>query len=297
MNRNFLNLLFALGALVLVAGCFCRSDRSSDIGSDPQSNRASSTPALQDPASNRSTTTASKDKKADEGDFLVEHLPVSTPRYVEIDKQVRDEKLLEDAAADLNRALILPEDITLRTKDCQEVNAYYDPNEGSVTMCYELMEHFYQTFRSDGRTDTEAYQQMFDAVRFVFLHEIAHALIDKYKLPIIGNEEDAADRCAAYINLEELGEAGVKAVLAAADAFLIESKQNASGHRNMADEHLLSEQRFYNSLCMIYGSNTGKYSKIVTEGYLPKERAVRCATEYQKSVDGWVNLLAPWRKN
>jgi hypothetical protein len=159
------------------------------------------------------------------------------------------------------------------------------------------MEHFYQTFRSDGRTDTEAYQQMFDAVRFVFLHEIAHALIDKYKLPIIGNEEDAADRCAAYINLEELGEAGVKAVLAAADAFLIESKQNASGQRNMADEHLLSEQRFYNSLCMIYGSNTGKYSKIVTEGYLPKERAVRCATEYQKSVDGWVNLLAPWRKN
>lgn len=297
MNRNFLNLLFALGALVLVAGCFCRSDRSSDIGSDPQSNRASSTPALQDPASNRSTTTVSKDKNSDEGDFLVEHLPVSTPRYVEIDKQVRDEKLLEDAAANLNRALILPEDITLRTKDCQEVNAYYDPNEGSVTMCYELMEHFYQTFRSDGRTDTEAYQQMFDAVRFVFLHEIAHALIDKYKLPIIGNEEDAADRCAAYINLEELGEAGVKAVLAAADAFLIESKQNASGQRNMADEHLLSEQRFYNSLCMIYGSNTGKYSKIVTEGYLPKERAVRCATEYQKSVDGWVNLLAPWRKN
>jgi len=297
MNRNFLNLLFALGALVLVAGCFCRSDRSSDIGSDPQSNRASSTPALQDPASNRSTTTVSKDKNSDEGDFLVEHLPVSTPRYVEIDKQVRDEKLLEDAAANLNRALILPDDITLRTKDCQEVNAYYDPNEGSVTMCYELMEHFYQTFRSDGRTDTEAYQQMFDAVRFVFLHEIAHALIDKYKLPIIGNEEDAADRCAAYINLEELGEAGVKAVLAAADAFLIESKQNASGQRNMADEHLLSEQRFYNSLCMIYGSNTGKYSKIVTEGYLPKERAVRCATEYQKSVDGWVNLLAPWRKN
>ena len=228
---------------------------------------------------------------------MVEHLPVSTPRYVELDKQIRDEELLEDAAAELNRALILPEDISLRTKDCKEINAYYDPNDGSVTMCYELMEHFYQTFRGAGRTDTEAYDQMFDAVRFVFLHEIAHALIDKYKLPIIGNEEDAADRCAAYINLEELGEQGVKAVLAAADAFAIESKAASGANRNMADEHLLSEQRFYNSLCMIYGSNTNKYSKIVTEGYLPKERAVRCANEYQKSVDSWVNLLAPWRKN
>ena len=297
MNRNILNLILALGALFLVAGCFCRSDRNSDVGSEPQSERPASTPSTQSPASNKSTTSASKDKKADEGDFLIEHLPVSTPRYVEIDKQVRDEKLLEDAAADLNRALILPEDITLRTKDCQEVNAYYDPNDGSVTMCYELMEHFYQTFRKAGRSDTEAYEQMFDAVRFVFLHEIAHALIDKYKLPIIGNEEDAADRCAAYINLEELGEQGVKAVIAAADAFSIESKLAAGANRNMADEHLLSEQRFYNSLCMIYGSNTGKYSKIVTEGYLPKERAVRCATEYQKSVESWVNLLAPWRKN
>src|SRR5687768_1825872 len=104
MNRNFLNLVFALGALVLVAGCFCRSDRDSDVGPD-QSNRPASNPASQGPASNKSATTASKDKKADEGDFLVELLPVSTPRYVELDKQVRDEKLLEDAAADLNRAL------------------------------------------------------------------------------------------------------------------------------------------------------------------------------------------------
>lgn len=296
MNRNSFNLGIALCALVLVAGCFCRSDRESGPSSDSQPITTSSPPS-QAPPANKQSTTASRDKKADNGDFLIEHLPVSTPRYVEIDKQVRNEKLLEKAADDLNRALILPEDITLKTKDCNEINAFYDPNDSSVTMCYELMEHFYQTFSSAGRSDSESYDQMFDAVRFVFLHEIAHALIDKYKLPVIGNEEDAADRCSAYINLEELGEQGVKAVIAAADAFAIESKLSEGRKKNMADEHLLGEQRFYNSLCMIYGSNTAKYEKLVTEGYLPKERAVRCATEYQKSVDSWVNLLAPWRKN
>lgn len=296
MNRNSFNLGIALCALVLVAGCFCRSDRESGPSSDSQPITTSS-PSSQAPLANKQSTTASRDKKADNGDFLIEHLPVSTPRYVEIDKQVRNEKLLEKAADDLNRALILPEDITLKTKDCNEINAFYDPNDSSVTMCYELMEHFYQTFSSAGRSDSESYDQMFDAVRFVFLHEIAHALIDKYKLPVIGNEEDAADRCSAYINLEELGEQGVKAVIAAADAFAIESKLSEGRKKNMADEHLLGEQRFYNSLCMIYGSNTAKYEKLVTEGYLPKERAVRCATEYQKSVDSWVNLLAPWRKN
>lgn len=291
MDRNAANLLISLIFLILVAGCFCRSDR--DTGSGP----GVSDPGPANPSNPSKSPTTNASKKPDNGDFLVEHLDVATPRYQEIDRQVRSEKLLEKAADDLNRALNLPEDITLRTKDCKEVNAFYDPNDSSVTMCYELMEHFYKTFKSAGRTDSEAYEQMFDAVRFVFLHEIAHALIDKYKLPVIGNEEDAADRCSAYINLEELGDDGVKAVLAAADAFAIESKKNAGSGKNMADEHLLGEQRFYNSLCMIYGSNTAKYEKIVTEGYLPKERAVRCANEYQRTVDSWVNLLAPYRKN
>jgi hypothetical protein len=159
------------------------------------------------------------------------------------------------------------------------------------------MEHFYKVFQAGGSDEDAAYQKMFDAVRFVFLHEIGHALIDQYKLPITANEEDAADRCSSYINLEELGPDGVKAVIAAASAFQIESKLGASREKNMADEHLLQEQRFYNSLCMIYGSNPDKYSNLVTDGYLPKERAVRCPGEYQRTVDSWVNLLAPWRKN
>lgn len=290
MSENRQNLLIALFTLCLVAGCFCRSDRESQSErDDPVSTPAAAPTASKQPSAGK--------KSSDAGDFLVEHLDVTTPRYIEIDKQVRSEKLLEKAADQLNRALILPENITLRTKDCREINAFYDPNDSSVTMCYELMEHFYRTFRSAGRSENEAYAQMFDAVRFVFLHEIAHALIDKYKLPITANEEDAADRCSAYINLEELGDQGVRAVLAAADAFAIESKNSRGANRNMADEHLLGEQRFYNSLCMIYGSDTTKYARIVTDGYLPKERAIRCPAEYQRTVESWKVLLAPWRKN
>jgi len=158
------------------------------------------------------------------------------------------------------------------------------------------MEQFFSDFKSGGYEDKKAYDMMFDATRFVFLHEIGHALIDVYKLPITANEEDAADRCSSFINLEELGQDGVKAVLAAAEAFQIESKAS-SGHRpNMADEHLLQEQRFYNSLCMLYGSNPDKYPVIVEKGFLPKERAARCPTEYQRTVESWQSLLEPWRK-
>jgi len=121
-------------------------------------------------------------------------------------------------------------------------------------------------------------------------------MIDLYKLPITGNEEDAADRASAYICLEEI-EGGVQSVLAAAEAFGIESKGKIPDGREMADEHLLQEQRFYNSLCMIYGSNTVKYENLVGGKYLPKERAVRCSSEYERTTQSWKELLKPWRKS
>lgn len=287
MRPNLINLSIAAVLLFLVAGCFCRSDREVSENGPPVANRSST----------KNQPPPAPGKKADDGDFLVEHIEVSNPKYVEIANQVQQKRLLEGAANKLNRALSLPGDITLRTKDCEQVNAFYDPSDSSVTMCYELMEHFYRAFKSVGASDEAAYNKMFEAVQFVFLHEIGHALIDKLNLPVAGNEEDAADRCSAYINIKELGDDGLRAVYAAADAFAIESKNSAGQQKNMADEHLLQEQRFYNSLCMIYGSDPEKHNGIVTKGYLPKERAVRCQMEYQRSVDSWINLLEPWRKN
>ncbi len=287
MNRNRFNSLAVLAILIIVtAACVYRSGRESEPTS---SNKTDDAPA-------KELKKSEETKQSDKGDFTVEHLAVKNSRYDEIDRQVKEEKLLEKAADKLNQSLILPYDINLKTKDCGEINAFYDADEHSVTVCYELMEHFYKVFRSDGLNEQKAYNKMFNAVRFAFLHEIGHALIDIYNLPITGNEEDAADRCSSFINLTELGEDGVNAVLAAADAFAIESKSDAPGKRNLADEHLLQEQRFYNSLCMIYGSDTKKYSYILEEQYLPKERAVRCPQEYERTVQSWSKLLAPWRK-
>ena len=291
MRRNAGNLFLAALALLFTFGCFWSSNRESGTSAaDPDTESSNVTAA---PATNENRTISMK--KPDKGDFVVEHLEVKTPKYLDIDKQVQSEKLLTKAADKLNRALILPHDIYLRTKDCSETNAFYDSRDHSITMCYELMEDFFQTFRSAGQSEQIAYGKMFDAVKFVFLHEIGHALMDAYKLPVPGSEEDAADRCAAFVNITELGDEGVKNVMAAAEAFSIESKKPGS-KRNMSDDHLLEEQRFYNSLCMIYGSDQTKYANIVSDGFLPKERAMRCPVEYQRTVDAWVSLLGPWRK-
>jgi hypothetical protein len=278
----------------LVSACVFSTGKE---GSKTESNAPTNAVTNSANVSNSKTSVDKPGKKEDKGDFIVEHLGVKNARFNELDAKIKKEKLLEKAADDLNKALILPNNIFLRSKDCGEPNAEFDPKTQAITVCYELMEHFSTLYRSDGMKAEEADNKMFDAVRFAFLHEVGHALIYNYNLPMTGNEEDAADRCSSYINIEELGDPGVKAVIAAADAFRIESKQKSTTKRDMADEHLLQEQRFYNSLCMIYGSNSDKYEYFVKDGYLPKERADRCPGDYQRTVDAWKNLLQPWRKN
>jgi len=86
-------------------------------------------------------------------------------------------------------------------------------------------------------------------------------------------------------------------VVAAAEAFSIESKNDSSNKRNLADEHLLQEQRFYNSICLLYGSDTEKYGYMSEEDYLPRERAIRCPQEYEQTINSWSSLLAPWRRS
>ena len=272
-----------MALLIIVVACACPKGRDNGGGDDP-------------PVANKDDGNNGKIKE-DKGDFIVEHGGVKNPRYEAIDRSIRDNKTLEKAANKLNRSLKLPHDIALRSKDCNTANAFYNPKDQSITMCYELMEYFYRIFKRAGDDDRKAKVRMNRAVTFIFLHELGHALIDGYELPITANEEDAADRCSSYICIEELGDQGIEAIIAAAEFFHIQSKMSKKDRKTMADEHLLNEQRFFNSLCMIYGSNPRKYSSIVQNGLLPKARAVRCPNEYSRVASSWEKLLEPWRKD
>lgn len=235
-------------------------------------------------------------KSIDEGDFLVQHESAQKEELKKYEKEIRSDKILEKAADKLNRSLSLPQNVLIKTKECGEANSFYDTNKKEVILCFEMIEYFNKLFQQEGYSSNEAKEKSLDAMKFVFLHEISHALIDVYQLPITGNEEDAADRLSSIICLEKLGEEGVKSVLAAADAFRIEAKNKHFKSRNLLDEHLLQEERAFISLCMIYGSDPNKYSYL-TKKYLPADRTQTCFSEYEKVLKGWTTLLEKWRKD
>ena len=298
-RENVINLLVIFAILTIAFGCVCggNDNRERDIKVSDNSKSAPTNPSKK-PSKKGDTKsdTAKKSDFPDKGDFQVEYVEVQDERYQKINDNLRQEKVLESAAKDLNKNLALPYDITLVTRDCNQVNAFYNPEDHSVTLCYELLDNFYTLFKNSGRGDSEATQDMFDAAQFVFLHELGHALIDAYKLPVTGKEEDSADGLSTYICLEELKENGARSTIAAAELFALQAKSNNTDDLPFYDEHSLDQQRFYNLLCSLYGKDPDKYDILVTKGMLPKPRAVRCPTEYAQLKQSWTNLLEKYRK-
>ncbi|HEX8265357.1 MAG TPA: DUF4344 domain-containing metallopeptidase [Pyrinomonadaceae bacterium] len=305
IRQNAFNLLMIFVMLIFGFGCVCSNlgdddrNRGKNLTNSPQtqSNTTGKQSNKGRTKANTQTTTTKRSTEEDKGDFQVEYVDVENPAYERLNQEMRQEKILESASRDLNKALALPYDITLVTKDCGQINAFYQPSERSITICYEMME-FYSKLFGQKYNQEEANQKMAEALQFIFLHELGHALIDAYQLPVTGNEEDAADKLSSYINIKELGESGggARAAIAAAQAFGMQSEMTGNKDLPFYDEHALDQQRFYNILCQLFGSNPNKYEVLVKDGTLPEPRAVRCPSEFQQNVRTWENLLAKYRK-
>jgi hypothetical protein len=234
-------------------------------------------------------------KAPDNGDFKVATRPPDPDMTAEEKKDYDEElKSLQATADALNKAFSLPHDIYIGFDDCEEANAFYDPEKKKVTVCYELAEDLYDAFKKDYKTDEQVEDAVTNATTFVFYHELGHALVDAYDLPITGREEDAVDQLSVLLLADGTPE-GEQMVLDAAVSF---SKQ-ASGELDelaFADEHSLDQQRYYNIICLLYGQDEEKFASLVKDGTLPGSRAQGCSDEYTRVDKAWDVLLAPYTK-
>jgi hypothetical protein len=257
-------------------------------------NPAPSTPS---PAPTTAATPAPNGvaKAPDKGDFKVATHEPDPDMTAEERKDYEEElKSLQETADALNKAFSLPHDIYIGFDNCEEANAFYDPEKKKVTVCYELAEDLYEAFKKDYKTDEQVEDAVTNATTFVFYHELGHALVDAYDLPITGREEDAVDQLSVLLLADGTPE-GEQMVLDAAVSF---SKQSGDGLDDLAfaDEHSLDRQRYYNIICLLYGQDEEKFASLVKDGTLPESRAERCSDEYARVDKAWDALLAPYTK-
>lgn len=214
--------------------------------------------------------------------------------YRAIYDAMRERRVLERVGAVVG-LVRLPTRLTYRLKECAgELNAWYAPENRSVTLCYELVD---SVVSAAPRVKSPAGVTRQEAIRGpvfqILLHESGHALFDLLHVPILGREEDAADQVASLILLH-LAPADARTVVnGGAYFFATTAREEPVDKGAFADVHGLSWQRFYNLACMAYGSDRRRFRAIVAKNYLPKERAAGCGEEYAQVAFAFRKLIGP----
>lgn len=230
--------------------------------------------------------------------FRALYCEVTDPAYQDELDDMREEKVLEEVATDLNGLLRLPGDVVLTYLQCGDPNAFYIPGRqsGMVVLCFELLDALDHEFAKTGRTGEALDQAVADAATFALFHEVGHALVDVLRLRPATKEEDAADQLATYVLADGNDEEELTA-LHAAVAFDLMARRPEAQRLSFLDHHSLGEERFDNILCWLYGDAPGKYEDLVRDGTLPKARAQGCQKEWQTIEARWNKDLAPALRN
>ncbi|MDB4955235.1 MAG: hypothetical protein JWO36_2804 [Myxococcales bacterium] len=227
--------------------------------------------------------------------FTVTYNPSSNAVHEQFRSALQTDHVFETVAESLNKTVRMPSTVAIELVDCNTINAFYDPNTHRIIVCYELLDYVLDVFKAGAKSQAELGNSVIGATMFSFYHEAGHGLIHMLDLPAVGREEDSVDQLAT-LTLIAMGDEGVGMALSGAYWFQLQATK--AGHETpFWDEHAFDGQRFYNIMCLIYGSNPEKYSKFVENGNLPSDRAKRCPEEYTKINKAWEKLLQPYLTN
>lgn len=129
-----------------------------------------------------------------------------------------------------------------------------------------------------------------DAMLHVLAHEIGHAMLREFDLPILGPEEDIADDFATIYVFLLLPDRAADIVAARARQTLADGDTPGMFSAYRADD-----QRAGRAICLLYGQDPARFDALATEFGLAGEAAADCrdaATEVGRS---WRRIIAQYR--
>ncbi len=137
-------------------------------------------------------------------------------------------------------------------------------------------------------------EAQFDFVRSnlvaTLYHEFGHALIDELDLPVLGQEEDAADVLSAVM-LERffIGPALDRIALNTALGFEADARDQELEGDDWAwsDVHGPDWQRYYNFVCLYYGADPENREDFANDMGLPRDRMESCVDEQDLASRSW----------
>lgn len=221
----------------------------------------------------------------------IQYLPPSTPEDAVTEKLIKESKInntlsqLSEHYFSFNSALT----IQYGTKE----GPLYDPEIHTIQIPYSFYQESLSYFSKN------KYQERFnkspqlgaiDTLLHTLLHEAGHAYIADHNIPVLGKEEDAVDNFATILLLNYVDN-GDDIAISAADMFAFESEDRPDYYDfgEYIDEHSFDLQRYFSTLCLVYGSDPKKHISLLDEvenDYL-KDRKDFCEFQFGSLTQSW----------
>ncbi len=147
------------------------------------------------------------------------------------------------------------------------------------------------------RTSPDALEFALNNSIYVLYHEIAHLLISKLEIPILGREENAADNFATLMLMRADTEQTDNALIDSAMGWFLSSESDNQEYYSDDDlygEHNLDVQRAFQIVCLMVGGDAAVFSDIADEVGLDEERQKDCEADYEQASDSWDIVLKPY---
>ncbi|MEW7007694.1 DUF4344 domain-containing metallopeptidase [Lentilitoribacter sp. EG35] len=127
----------------------------------------------------------------------------------------------------------------------------------------------------------------------VALHEAGHMLIDQLKLPVLGQEEDAADNFATIALIDQDTDLGDLALADTAHFWFMLSDNAELEDASFFDEHDLDIQRAYRIVCHLVGVDPIAFDYLAKAANLAAENYDTCGANFELTADSWFSVLEP----
>jgi hypothetical protein len=132
---------------------------------------------------------------------------------------------------------------------------------------------------------------------FAIAHELGHAMIDIFDVPVFGRQEDAADQFATFIMLQFGGDLARRLIASTAYGYheyikdLKEKPQVTLPLTAFSSDHGAPEERYFNLLCTAYGYDAKLFSSEMDK--IPDSRAKKCKFEYDDLKFAFDQVFGP----
>jgi hypothetical protein len=132
-----------------------------------------------------------------------------------------------------------------------------------------------------------------DVLLHVVLHELGHALVREFDLPVLGNEETLADAFATHFLLHHLPERAPEVLAARVRSWLLEASEVPRADWPVHGEHDNDARRAFRTAALAVAVDPKTYAKLAGLVGMT-DRDVRRASDYGSEVHrSWRRVLQP----